>query len=676
MVKALSLVAVVLVVLGTMPSSHAAPLAPAATVANEPAEAVAEAWRSFRPRFVPTECWFAEDDAPAIDGMVCGTVAVPEDRSNPRSRMISLAVMTIPAISQPAPSGALVWLDPGPGAASISAGRVRGASTGRLSSLRGENDLVFFDQRGTGYSGREFCRTVKDSFTYGVRVEPEGEAMFIANMRRCLEAARAEGVPIDAYSSWHVALDARDIRLALGLEQWNVFGFITSTEIAQAMVQVDRDGMRSVVLDGPVPTQRGLRRAASLNMDRALRSLSGLCRQDTQCAGMHGDFHQRVLSILDDYERKPLVIEGLNPEAAVDGRLVFDDRIAANFLMFMIYNGQTHSDLPVVLAALEDRDVGSISNYAQAVFQPPNGRNSQATRYAIKCRNNSGGHDVSPAEIARAQREAPEIFRRLGLFRYADECAELPYGPPDPSVRATRSDVPALITDGRLDPIGTFEASQALAAGFQNGQMVLFPYAGVTPITNDLSGCGGDVLRDFLANPMAPLDTGCVRDSQPPQFLTEYRRTSAPGRLLIGLSTGTYPIVPALIVLSLALPFLVLPIVWLIRRLRRKTTGGKAVPLAELISWIAVTIALGALVHLTQTLLAWAGEHSIALPAAVPPTVVVSAGIAAGAGLLAMVALGLACRSPRQPERKMSRLLAAWVAVATVCSLLWIIWMI
>lgn len=252
----------------------------------------------------------------------------------------------------------------------------------------------------------------------------------------------------------------------------------------------------------------------------------------------------------------------------------------------------------------------------------------------------------------------------------------MPYGPPDPSARATRSDVPALITDGRLDPFGTFEASQALAAGFSNGQMVLFPYAGVMPITNDLGGCGGDVLRDFLANPMAPLDTGCVQDSQPPRFLTEYRRTSAPGRLLIGLSAGTYPIVPALIAMSLALPLLVMPIVWLVRRLRRKTTGGKAVPLVELVSWLAAATALGAIAHLARALLAWAGDHPVALPAAVPPTVIISAGIAAGAGLLAVVALGLTFRSPRKPERKMSRLLAAWVAVATVCSFLWIIWMI
>lgn len=80
MSKAFSLLTLLLLVLGAMPLSHAAPVWPPAPVATHQSEVVAEAWRSFRPRFVPTECWFAVDDAPAIDGMVCGTVA-PKFRS-------------------------------------------------------------------------------------------------------------------------------------------------------------------------------------------------------------------------------------------------------------------------------------------------------------------------------------------------------------------------------------------------------------------------------------------------------------------------------------------------------------------------------------------------------------------------------------------------------------------
>ncbi len=646
---------------------QAMPAVPAAPPEHVPTEAIADAWRTYRPRFVPVECWFAKNAAPVTGGVVCGSVAVPEDRADAGSRMISLAVMTVPAASQPAPSGTLVWLDPGPGNASISAGRVSSAREGRLAKLHAQADLVFFDQRGTGYSERDFCRKVKDSFTYGVRLEPEGEALFIAGMRRCLEQARADGIAIDAYSSWHIALDARDIRIALGIDRWNVFGFGTSTEIAQAIVQVDEEGVRSVILDGPVPTQRGLSRAASLNMDRALRGLTQLCQQQARCAAVHGDFHQRVLAILDDYEREPMLVDGLDPQAAANGRLVFDDRIAANFLMFMIYSANNHADLPVVLSALEDRDAGAIHNYALAWFQPPDGRNSQSTRYAIKCRNNSGGRDVSRAELAKARREAPGLFRRLGLFRYDDECTQLPYGPPDPAIRATRSDVPALVANGRLNPVGTFEASQALAAGFPNGQMVLFPYAGVAPILNDRT-CGFDLLLSFLAEPMAPLDTRCVQAGKPPVFLTEYRRTSVPGRWLIGAAYGTYPILPILAVLSLALPFLALPLVWTARKLRGNSVGRKIVPWAELAAWIADAIALGALVHLTRTLVAWAGEHAIALPAGVPATVVTSAGIAGLASVLALVAWGLAVRGLPKPERNTSLLLAGWSATACVCS--------
>lgn len=665
-------VAILWLALGGSAPLLAATDMPAVKQPRPAVDMVAPRWQTFRARFEARECWFVEGDAPLAGGLACGTVDVPEDRTDPDSQLISLAVMRIPAASQPAPSGGLVWLEPGPGYASISARRVHAVREGRLGNWHGGVDLVFFDQRGTGYSGRDFCRLVRDAYTYGVPVEPEGEDRFRANMRRCLDEARAQGIPIDAYSSWHIALDARDIRIALGLDRWNVFGYGTSTEIAQAIVQVDGEGVRSVVLDGPVPTRRGLSRAASHNMDRALRALADLCRQDAACAAEHGDFHQRVLTLLDGYEREPLLIEGLDREAATDGRLVFDDRIAATFLMFMLYNGPGHADLPVVLDALEDRDVGAITNYAQAWFQPPNGRNSQATRFAIKCRNNSGGRDVPPSALAIAQREAPGLYRRLGLFRYADDCAALPYGPPDPSARATRSDVPALVTDGRLDPVGTVEAAQAIAAGFSNGQRVLFPYAGVSPLINDLHGCGGDVLGQFLASPTAPLDTGCVADVEPPRFVTGYRRTSVPGRLMIALSAGTYPVLPALLALSLTVPFLALPAAWLARRLRRRKTGN-AVPAPELVAWLALATALCGLGYLVQALLAWADVHRNALPAAIPGTAVVSIWTVALATVLALMALAMTLRARRSPRSTPGALAVVWIAVASLCNFAWIL---
>ena len=69
-------------------------------------------------------------------------------------------------------------------------------------------DLIFFDQRGIGYSEAHFCRAVPRNFQYGVSTT-EGAERLKQAFAKCLSEAQAEGVAIDAYSTWQNALDVR-----------------------------------------------------------------------------------------------------------------------------------------------------------------------------------------------------------------------------------------------------------------------------------------------------------------------------------------------------------------------------------------------------------------------------------------------------------------------------------
>ena len=642
----------------------------AATAAAPRAEAVAAKWQDFTSRFVERPCWFLEPGEAAPSKVRCGTVKVPEDRTEPSSGMINIAVMTISSERPPAASGALLWIDSGPGFAGISARRVDLALDGSMAPFRRTLDLVLFDQRGTGYSDRNVCRSIPDAYTYGVRLERGGDRRFRSNMRRCLDDARDAGVPIRAYSDWQIALDARDIRRALAIRQWNLFSYLTSTGIAQAIMQVDAGGVRAAVLDSPAPNGReeGIERpeAASLMMDRTLRRLSERCRQEPGCAAANGNFHKRVLALLDDYERRPLIIDGLDPDAATYGRLVLDDRIAATFLMFMLYNGSSQKDLPAVLDALEDRDVGAVRTYARAWFSPSAGRNSQLTRYAIKCRTNAGGMGVSKAALRRAEREAPGIYRRLGLFRYADDCATFDFGPPDPSVRTTHFSGPVLVADGVFDPVNSVADTRRFAASFPKGQIVLFANGGVTPLLDEFANCGGEIVRAFFDSPGTSVDDRCARKARAMPFLTSYHRTSAPGALLSAASRGTYPIPSLVLLAGLAVGFVVLPLVWLSRRAWTATRVHPGVPRPELLAWVGASLTVAACVSLALILRAWAVDHLQALPAAVPMTVFASAGLAALGMVFALVALLRIRRRGAPVGGLTSDLMAACLSLLTI----------
>src|SRR5215831_6539190 len=85
---------------------------------------------------------------------LCGTYEVYEDRVARSGRKIPLNIVVRPASgSNPVPDP-VFWLDGGPGAAATELAKV---GDNGLEVLRGERDIVYVDQRGTGKSNGLFC---------------------------------------------------------------------------------------------------------------------------------------------------------------------------------------------------------------------------------------------------------------------------------------------------------------------------------------------------------------------------------------------------------------------------------------------------------------------------------------------------------------------------------------
>lgn len=64
----------------------------------------------------------------------------------------------------------------------------------------------------------------------------------------------AEGMDVDAYNSTTVALDLRDLRIALRYETWNLVSASYGVPFARAAMRLDPAGTRSAVLGfGPSP---------------------------------------------------------------------------------------------------------------------------------------------------------------------------------------------------------------------------------------------------------------------------------------------------------------------------------------------------------------------------------------------------------------------------------------
>src|SRR3954453_15557569 len=97
----------------------------------------------------------AQADTPCPDGVRCGTVTVPLDRTDPAAGTLDVAYALVPRTDTSRPAlGTIVPNPGGPGQSTIASA---GLYVDALAPLRRRRDLLLIDPRGTGPSGALGC---------------------------------------------------------------------------------------------------------------------------------------------------------------------------------------------------------------------------------------------------------------------------------------------------------------------------------------------------------------------------------------------------------------------------------------------------------------------------------------------------------------------------------------
>jgi len=172
----------------------------------------------------------------------CGTLVVPENRSEPDSRLIALPVIRVQALGD-SPAEPIFWLTGGPGESNM-----------HFPSLKGlieDHDIVMVGYRGMDGSVVMECPEMAkaatglgDNFLSEASTASFGEAM-----TRCAKRLEAEGVDLDGYSIPKVVEDMEDARAALGYERVNLLSGSYGTRVAMIYSWMYPDSLhRSVMI--------------------------------------------------------------------------------------------------------------------------------------------------------------------------------------------------------------------------------------------------------------------------------------------------------------------------------------------------------------------------------------------------------------------------------------------
>ncbi|GAB4519703.1 MAG: hypothetical protein OHK0046_28990 [Anaerolineae bacterium] len=525
------------------------------------------------PYFEPSDCPFGEIDA----DVECGYLFVPEDRNDPDSPAIALAVALLNSPDPIYPP--IINLEGGPGGASLVA-----VEAWLESALLAERNIVLIDQRGTGYSEPSLnCFEVD-----------EGEETATED---CRERLISEGINLNAYDSAQNAADIADLITALELGEASLYGSSYGTRLALTIMRDYPDNLASVIIDAVYPPHVQGYNEQPLWSYRAFRELFDACAAQPACDAAYPDLEQVFYDTVNAMNAEPMVF--VDEETGEEFEMTGDDLV--NDIFSQLYDVDAIPTLPqqiydymgggeggagledaaaglggIDLSALSDEEYEALlmeylefesvddlydfldsltddeyfeledeliaylsgdETFAGDEEQEDSGEeaftgyvldpslleidsDSEGLFNSIECQEEVYFNTLEEAEALAA--DIPEEIRLAmidGVIAQFNDCdlwqVELS---PEIENEPVESDIPTLVLSGQFDPITPPEWGQAAADYLPNSFHFVFP--GMGHGTVDLHPCPTDIALAFLADPFTEPDSSCIAEMSGPDFVT------------------------------------------------------------------------------------------------------------------------------------------------------------
>ncbi len=502
--------------LSSSPSTVVGPTEPAA--ASVPTTAVSTAATTFEPAsslaptatpaFVTQPC---ELSPPAGSQATCGYVEVPERHSDRASRRVRVAVAVV------TPEGAattvpVVSLAGGPGYGSL------GDLDQPLADRFGPRPVVLVDYRGVGSSVPSLaCPEVDELALPALGVDPADPAWITRHdgaVQTCHDRLAADGVDLAAYNYSEIAADLADIRVALGVDQWDLYGISNGGRVALEAVRRRPEGIRSLVLDAALPPQGNLPGELWPHAQRAFDVLFAGCAADPACSTAFPDLGATFDRLVADLGSNPVEVSVPAPDGNGTVVVRFGAAGLPSALRGALYDSALIPYLPLFLSGFAAGE-----GFEQAAALIADGsiprRFSQGMELSVDCQEEIA---FLPAGFFAAQAaEYPQLAPAILADRSVETCALWDVGRADASIEApVTSDLPALLLVGEYDPVHPRGSSEQIASGLSHATLVELP--GLGHGTLGVQPCPTSLVVAFLADPAAPVDTGCAAAMPPPAW--------------------------------------------------------------------------------------------------------------------------------------------------------------
>jgi pimeloyl-ACP methyl ester carboxylesterase len=480
---------------------------------------LASASRADTPHFVPAACPAKPAAVASVEGARCGYLIVPENRARAGGKTIRLAVAIIPAVAtKPAPDP-ILWLTGGPGYDAFAQ-----ASYAIKWDLNRDRNVILMSQRGTASAAPALMCANIDRFNassvgllYDARSTGKLHAQAVA---ACYSSLAARGIDLSAYNTTQSAADLEELRTALHVAKWNVWGMSYGTYVALTYMRLYPAGIRAAGIDGVVPPDVAGPAFAWPSYKEGLDGIFAACAAQPTCRQRYPDLGATFTRLVGQLEAHPLTVAVKSPADGKPIKVVIDGGVLVNV---MVPATHAAAALPSLLAGLAHGEPQQIAEQwaGRQIGDPKEyGTFSYGLTYGVHCAE--WAPYVSQADVIAAGRRAfpsfPEsvLAQAPQLAYFWQDCAVWNVAKAPASVRdATQSSIPTLVMSGTFDAQTGAQWGAHAAQTLSRAVVVTIPAA--AHITVAASPCARSVATSFFDNPAKP-DLACVRSLKPAPF--------------------------------------------------------------------------------------------------------------------------------------------------------------
>ena len=280
--------------------------------------------------------------------------------------------------------------------------------------------MIFFDQRGTGTSEPSLdCPEVHEAVAavFGAAAPFEEEdALVVDALVACRDRLAAEGVDFDQYDTSATADDVADLKRAMGVDEWNLFGVSYGTTVALEVLRAHPDGVRSVVIDSAYPTTvpGGLASDAA-NLERVLGVFYDGCAADPACAAAYPTLQADLEALVETMNATPYRGRITNTVLGREQDIVITGSDVLSGLFVAFYDANLIPQLPSLLQVVRSGNGGGVIDQLAAQGIAFTNGAAEAETAAVECADRQRLNDEEAAAALLAERPELSTFGLLDI---------------------------------------------------------------------------------------------------------------------------------------------------------------------------------------------------------------------------------------------------------------------